>query len=425
MAPLCPSRGRASGASARQAAPPEAPGSRPHALCPARPRRFAETAQSLAGRLRILLWTETPRGARLAGPARGRAFDPRRRRGARQAGSDIVRLPTLTEIKIRLEHAALAFDAWVNASLYDSGRSDRRGLRALPARHEPLRGARLEARRPRPDERGRDHRDRRRGADAGAGAAGLPAHQRELAEAAGPRRHLPRPLRHRGRAARHQARRLAQARRVSRHHDQGAGLHRGPALLRALGHRPDRHPAGAGQQLAGRRRHPGRLVDHPAARQEPVPDERALARAQGQRGVPGAVAREPPDQERDPEALSRPRLHGRRHLRRGGGGGLLFRQAAQGHQPRRGRHAGRPVQGADQVRPARQPAGGPRPRGRRAAQHGRGRLRHRRPDPDGPAQPGDAGDPHPRHHRRLLPRLGLRRDQGHGGCRASCAATAC
>jgi penicillin-binding protein 1A len=46
-----------------------------------------------------------------------------RRRGARQAGFDIVRLPTLTEIKIRIERAALAFDAWVNASLYDGGQS--------------------------------------------------------------------------------------------------------------------------------------------------------------------------------------------------------------------------------------------------------------------------------------------------------------
>ncbi len=34
-----------------------------------------------------------------------------------------MRLPTLTEIKIRIERAALAFDAWVNAGLYDSGRS--------------------------------------------------------------------------------------------------------------------------------------------------------------------------------------------------------------------------------------------------------------------------------------------------------------
>lgn len=34
-----------------------------------------------------------------------------------------MRLPTLTEIKVRLERAALAFDAWVNASLYDGGQS--------------------------------------------------------------------------------------------------------------------------------------------------------------------------------------------------------------------------------------------------------------------------------------------------------------
>ena len=34
-----------------------------------------------------------------------------------------MRLPTFTEIKVRLERAALAFDAWVNASLYDGGQS--------------------------------------------------------------------------------------------------------------------------------------------------------------------------------------------------------------------------------------------------------------------------------------------------------------
>lgn len=34
-----------------------------------------------------------------------------------------MRLPRLNAIKTRIERAALAFDAWVNASLYDGGRS--------------------------------------------------------------------------------------------------------------------------------------------------------------------------------------------------------------------------------------------------------------------------------------------------------------
>ena len=199
-----------------------------------------------------------------------------RRRGARQAGFDIVRLPTFTEIKIRFERAALAFDAWVNATLYEGGQSTGDAYERFQRVMGRFRGARLEAHRPRPDQRGRHHRDGRRRSDAGFGPARLPAHQRQLAEAAGSRRHLPRPLRHRGRPPRHQARRLAQARRVSRHHDQGAGLHGGPALLRALGHRPDRDAPGAGEQLEGRQRHAGRLLDHPAARQESVLDERAF-----------------------------------------------------------------------------------------------------------------------------------------------------
>ena len=33
------------------------------------------------------------------------------------------RLPTCTEVKGRFERAALAFDAWVNATLYDGGQS--------------------------------------------------------------------------------------------------------------------------------------------------------------------------------------------------------------------------------------------------------------------------------------------------------------
>lgn len=44
-------------------------------------------------------------------------------------------------------------------------------------------------------------------------------------------------------------------------------------------------------------RPPGRLLDHPAARQEPVPEQRAHHRAQGQRGLPRGLAGMAPDQE--------------------------------------------------------------------------------------------------------------------------------
>ena len=70
--------------------------------------------------------------------------------------------------------------------------------------------------------------------------------------------------------------------------DQGDARHRGPALLRPFRHRRGRHAARAGHQRAGRRRRAGRLVDHPAARQEPVPHQRAHHRAQDQGGVPRA-----------------------------------------------------------------------------------------------------------------------------------------
>ena len=57
--------------------------------------------------------------------------------------------------------------------------------------------------------------------------------------------------------------------------------------------------------------------------------QRAHHRAQDQGGVPRALARGAPHQERDPEALSRPRLYGRRRLRRRRGGAVLFRQVGR------------------------------------------------------------------------------------------------
>ena len=112
---------------------------------------------------------------------------------------------------------------------------------------------------------------------------------RGLAEEIRSRGHLPRPLRQRGRQPRHQAQRFGAARRNARPSDQGGAGDRGPALLRAFRHRLLRHVPRADDQRAGRRRGAGRLDHHPAARQEPVPEQRAHHRAQDQRGVPRAA----------------------------------------------------------------------------------------------------------------------------------------
>ncbi len=94
--------------------------------------------------------------------------------------------------------------------------------------------------------------------------------------------------------------------------------------------------------------------------------QRAHDRAQGQGSVPRHLAGSAADQERNPQALSRPRLYGRRRLRRRRGRAVLLQQVGARREPRRSRDARRPVQGADQVRAARQPAGRARARQRRA-----------------------------------------------------------
>ena len=55
--------------------------------------------------------------------------------------------------------------------------------------------------------------------------------------------------------------------------DQGDARDRGPALLRAFRHRYSGHDARARHQCAGRRRGAGRLLHHPAARQESFPQQ--------------------------------------------------------------------------------------------------------------------------------------------------------
>ena len=65
------------------------------------------------------------------------------------------------------------------------------------------------------------------------------------------------------------------ARRNARPSDQGGAGDRRPALLRAFRHRLPGHVPRADDQRPSRRRGARRLDHHPAARQEPVPVERA------------------------------------------------------------------------------------------------------------------------------------------------------
>ena len=121
-----------------------------------------------------------------------------------------------------------------------------------------------------------------------------------------------------------------------------------------------------------------------------------------------------PAEERDPQALSRPRLSRRRHLRRRCGGAVLFQQVGARREPRRISDAGRPVQGAVEICSAYQSAGGARPRQRRPRQSDRGRIHDRGPGVRRPPQSRDRGRPPRRALAQLLPRLGLRRDEEAG-----------
>ena len=283
----------------------------------------------------------------------------------------------------------------------------------------PLPPHRLAPRFGRACQRGCDAGRRRIGGHAGARHAGLRGDRRRLEEPGRFCRHLPRPLRQRDRPARHHPARIGAGRRNARPCHPGRAGHRGPPLLRSFRHRfprPVSRHAGERPRQLGR---PGRLHHHPAIGQEPVPLQRAHGRAQGQGGVPVALAGDEHPQEGDPPALSRPRLYGRRHLRHHGRRRLLFRQGRQGLDAPRGSHAGGPFQGAGQIRPAHQPARRPRPRQRGAHQHGAGRLHDRGPGAVGPPPPRHRRRPRRSQEPRLFPRLGVRggqarrRQEGH------------
>ena len=137
-----------------------------------------------------------------------------------------------------------------------------------------------------------------------------------------------------------------------------------PGTARAL----DREPA-------RQRRRAGRLVAVAAARQEPVPVERAHPRPQDQGSLPrhlagGATCRSTrssssistaPTWAAAPSAWKRPSE-------------FYFGKSVKDITLAGGGAARRPVQGADALRAARQPAGGARPRQRGADQHGAGRA---------------------------------------------------
>ena len=288
-----------------------------------------------------------------------------------------------------------------------------RALRALHRFHGPLPRRRRAALVPGRADLGRnDARRRRARARARARDPGVPRDLgRGLAQGLAARGYVPRSLRQRNRLARHPPQRRDPARRVSRSPDQGGARHRRPALLRAFRHRLAGHDARDGRQYARRRRGAGRLLDLAAARQEPVPLERAHHRAQGERGVPRGLAGSPALQERHPQALSRPRLSRRRHLRRRRRRAVLFQQVGARRDPRGVGDARRPVQGAVEIRAAHQPAGGARPRQRRARQPGRGRVHDRRPGVRRAAQSFSGGRPPRRALAQLLSRLGVRRDE--------------
>ncbi len=126
------------------------------------------------------------------------------------------------------------------------------------------------------------------------------------------------------------------------------------------------------------------------------------------------MARGAAAEERDPQALSRPRLSRRRHLRRRCGGAVLFQQVRARREPLGSGDARRPVQGAVEICAAHQPAGRARPCQRRPRQPDRGRVHDRGPGVRRPSQSRHRGRSTRRALAQLLSRLGLRRDEEAG-----------
>ena len=126
----------------------------------------------------------------------------------------------------------------------------------------------------------------------------------------------------------------------------GGDRHRGPALLRPLGRRSDRHHPRLHAEHGGRRDRAGRLDPDPAARQERLPQSRPDHPPQDPGSDPGFVAGAEIHQGPDPRDVSEPGLFRLRFDRRRGSVPALFRQAGRRGESRRGGAAGGPPEGA-------------------------------------------------------------------------------
>ena len=175
------------------------------------------------------------------------------------------------------------------------------------------------------------------------------------------------------RQSRHDRRRSRRPARNVALHPAGGDRHRGPPLLFAFRRRSDRPGARGAQQSDARPLHPGRLDADAATRQEPVPEARAHAGAQGAGGAAGAVARAQAQQGPDPRNVSEPGLFRLGRLRRRGRVAALLRQVRARRDAGRGRGARRPAQGAVEAVAGARPEGGRRARAAGACRHARGR----------------------------------------------------
>ena len=102
----------------------------------------------------------------------------------------------------------------------------------------------------------------------------------------------------------------------------------GPHLLQQQGHRPPGDRPGRVLQRPGQL-HPGRLDDHPAVRQDPLPQPGTDAVPQGQGGVPLPEGAAAAVQVGDPRGLPEHHLLRSWRVRRAGRGQRLLRQAGQ------------------------------------------------------------------------------------------------
>ena len=145
------------------------------------------------------------------------------------------------------------------------------------------------------------------------------------------------------RQSRHERRRGGRPARNVALHSRGRHRHRGSPLLLAFRHRPDRPVARHGDQSAWRAFLAGRLDADPAAGQEPVPDARPHAGAQGAGGAAGAVAGAQAHQGPDPRNVPQPGLFRLRRLWRRSGLAPLFRQERARRHPVGGSPSRRPA----------------------------------------------------------------------------------